>query len=160
MYSGEWLDGKREGHGTYRFANLNEYTGQWAANVKHGQGKCIYTSALDAPSRMVRWAPDGKSYAVGAKTAVLLFEEPEGTMHGLRTDKKYYVYVQQEGEQLKKDQMRAREMFAKKEGDEGDKAREKESCSCLWGNPCVDSSVCEDWHNRFEVAKKNGWKGF
>ena len=37
-------------------------------------GKCIYTSALDAPSRMVRWAPDGKSYAVGAKTAVLLFE--------------------------------------------------------------------------------------
>mmetsp|Transcript_25620 Transcript_25620/g.78816 ORF Transcript_25620/g.78816 Transcript_25620/m.78816 type:complete len:90 (+) Transcript_25620:268-537(+) len=39
-------------------------------------------------------------------------------------------------------------------------APRKEGCSCLFGNPCMDSEVCEDWHNRFEVAKRNGWKGF
>ena len=36
----------------------------------------------------------------------------------------------------------------------------KEGCSCLYGNPCQDQYVCQNWANRFEVAKKNGWKGF
>ena len=35
----------------------------------------------------------------------------------------------------------------------------KEGCSCIHGNPCVDKHVCDDWNNRFEVAKKNGWTG-
>ena len=35
-----------------------------------------------------------------------------------------------------------------------------EGCSCIWGNPCAIPDPCKDWHNRFEVAKKNGWKGF
>ena len=55
------------------------------------------------------------------------------------------------------------------------------TCSCLYGNPCSSSCVqhrltifwrtsmlsyiphadnCKDWKNRFEVAKKHGWKGF
>ena len=34
------------------------------------------------------------------------------------------------------------------------------TCSCLYGNPCVSAYNCKDWHNRFEVAKRNGWKGF
>ena len=33
-------------------------------------------------------------------------------------------------------------------------------CSCVWGNPCAAPHCCKDWKNRFEVAKKNGWKGF
>ena len=33
------------------------------------------------------------------------------------------------------------------------------SCSCLFGNPCVSPYCCKDWRNRFEVAKRNGWKG-
>jgi hypothetical protein len=33
-----------------------------------------------------------------------------------------------------------------------------ETCSCLYGNPCVDQYICLDWGNRFEVATKNGWK--
>lgn len=35
-----------------------------------------------------------------------------------------------------------------------------ESCSCIYGAPCVDEYGCRDWTNRFAVAKKNGWKGF
>ena len=33
-------------------------------------------------------------------------------------------------------------------------------CSCVWGNPCAAPHCCKDWKNRFEIAKKNGWKGF
>ena len=35
-----------------------------------------------------------------------------------------------------------------------------ETCSCLYGNPCVDEYGCKDWANRFAIATKNGWKGF
>ena len=28
------------------------------------------------------------------------------------------------------------------------------------GNPCMDADACQDWNNRYDVAKKNGWKGF
>ena len=34
-----------------------------------------------------------------------------------------------------------------------------EGCSCIWGNPCEDQYICQDWANRFDVAKKNGWPG-
>jgi len=40
------------------------------------------------------------------------------------------------------------------------KGPKMESCSCIEGNPCVDAYCCKDWKNRFEVAKKHGWKGF
>ena len=36
----------------------------------------------------------------------------------------------------------------------------KEGCSCLFGNPCQDRYVCENWNARFEVAKANGWNGY
>jgi hypothetical protein len=38
--------------------------------------------------------------------------------------------------------------------------QKQESCSCIEGNPCADAYCCKDWKNRFEVAKKHGWKGF
>ena len=38
------------------------------------------------------------------------------------------------------------------------KGPKMESCSCIEGNPCADAYCCKDWKNRFEVAKKNGWK--
>jgi hypothetical protein len=44
-------------------------------------------------------------------------------------------------------------------GGSGGGGRAKEGCSCLYGNPCMDQYVCSDWAHRFEVAKKNGWKG-
>jgi hypothetical protein len=39
-------------------------------------------------------------------------------------------------------------------------SKRKEGCSCLYGNPCMDPDACEDWNNRKEIAKKNGWKGY
>lgn len=95
---------------------------------------------------------------------ILLNEEPKGTFHGLRADGSYYVYAEQAAEQLALDQARAREIFAQQASIEQvqrkDDGRVLESCSCLYGNPCVDEYGCRDWGNRYAVAKQNGWKGF
>jgi len=39
--------------------------------------------------------------------------------------------------------------------DDDSAQEDKASCSCLWGNPCVNEYGCKDWANRFEVAKRN-----
>lgn len=31
---------------------------------------------------------------------------------------------------------------------------DRSSCSCIEGNPCVDSANCLDWKNRYTVAMK------
>jgi hypothetical protein len=92
-------------------------------------------------------------------------EDPRGTYQGLEADKTYYVYVEQEKDQLARDQemMRLRAK-ASKESEamkpNRDDGRILESCSCIYGNPCVDEYGCRDWDNRFAIATKNGWKGF
>ena len=45
-------------------------------------------------------------------------------------------------------------------GEDEAMGEDSSSCSCLFGNPCASSYNCKDWHNRFDVAKRNGWKGF
>ena len=52
-----------------------------------------------------------------------------------------------------------KEKMATLEGDQNIE-RTEEGCSCLEGNPCADKYICENWDNRFDVAKRNGWKGF
>jgi hypothetical protein len=99
---------------------------------------------------------------------LFLEENPRGTYHGLEVDKTYYVYVEQEAEQLARDQAKMKQIAdsmegAKKRGDAAltkDDGRVLESCSCIYGNPCVDEYGCKDWANRCAVATKNGWKGF
>jgi len=36
---------------------------------------------------------------------------------------------------------------------------DRASCSCIEGNPCAMAYNCRDWANRFEVARRNGWRG-
>jgi hypothetical protein len=113
--------------------------------------------------------PQEKRQAVIDGNLDLFIEEiPRGTYHGLEVDKTYYVYVEQEAEQLARDQARMKQIAnsmegAKKTGDSvltKDDGRVLESCSCIYGNPCVDEYGCKDWANRCAVATKNGWKGF
>lgn len=90
-------------------------------------------------------------------------EDPRGTFHDLEKDRTYYVYVEQEADQLARDQERQRRIATSMEGinEKGVKHnREQEGCSCLYGNPCMDEYICKDWHNRFSVARANGWKAF
>jgi hypothetical protein len=96
-------------------------------------------------------------------------EEPRGTYHGLTTGSVYYCYVEQEAEQLRRDQEEMKLRAASMEGAVSNNVADKlikddgrvlESCSCLYGNPCVDEYGCRDWGNRAAIAKQNGWKGF
>jgi hypothetical protein len=85
-------------------------------------------------------------------------EEPAGMFQELEKEHEYFVIVVEDNEQAMKDQERMRMVWAAMDSgaeSSGSKGREKEGCSCLWGNPCVDAYVCEDWDNRFAVAKKN-----
>jgi hypothetical protein len=99
---------------------------------------------------------------------IFIKEEPRGTYHGLKAGEKYYVHIEQEAEQLKRDQERMKQVAARMDGaaqPKGDvlvkdDGRGMESCSCIYGNPCVDEYGCKDWSNRFAIATKNGWKGF
>lgn len=38
FYRGSFKDGKRNGNGTFFYANGSQYTGEWRDNTKHGQG--------------------------------------------------------------------------------------------------------------------------
>ena len=93
--------------------------------------------------------------------------------HGLEKDKTYYVSIEQEAAaQLALDQAKMREIAKRMDGykknaggDPGstltiDDGRAMESCSCIYGNPCVDEYGCKEWENRFVIATKNGLKGF
>ncbi|KAG4048954.1 hypothetical protein PC123_g15746 [Phytophthora cactorum] len=94
----------------------------------------------------------------------LVREGPRGTYHELEKDHTYYVVVEQEADQLRRDQEATKvlwdgELQKQKKADKDD-GRGFETCSCIYGNPCVDEYGCRDWHSRFAVATKNGWKGF
>jgi hypothetical protein len=100
---------------------------------------------------------------------IFLREDPRGTYHGLEDDQVLYVYVEEEAAQRARDQARMRAVAQAMDGapvrdSKGnivrDDGRSMESCSCIYGNPCVDEYGCKDWDNRYAVAKKNGWKGF
>ncbi|ETI56403.1 hypothetical protein L917_00937 [Phytophthora nicotianae] len=94
----------------------------------------------------------------------LVREDPRGTYHDLEKDQTYYVVIEQEADQLRRDQEATKalwdgELQKQKKADKDD-GRGFESCSCIYGNPCVDEYGCRDWHSRFAIATKNGWKGF
>ncbi|KAG7393345.1 hypothetical protein PHYPSEUDO_009549 [Phytophthora pseudosyringae] len=94
----------------------------------------------------------------------LVREDPRGTYHDLEQDQTYYVVVEQETDQLRRDQEATKTLWnkelQKQKKEDKDDGRAFESCSCIYGNPCVDEYGCRDWHSRFAVATKNGWKGF
>ena len=107
---------------------------------------------------------------VNGDVEVFLPESPSGTYQTLEADCTYYVYVEQEADQLLRDQLKMKKVAAQMVGAriqvnpedriERDDGRVIESCSCIYGNPCVDEYGCKDWDNRAKVALANGWKGF
>lgn len=115
---------------------------------------CVIKLSIHPPAEKRRLEAEGSSL-----TNFFVFEEPRGTYQGLIADTSYYVYVEQEADQLKRDQERMKEIASKMEGG-GKEAARAEGCSCIYGNPCIDQYICKDWGNRFAVATKNGWKGF
>ena len=128
--------------------------------------KCKIHLTLYGPS-------DFSFEAQGLVTRPLVREQPEGTYRGLDPTREYWVDIEEDASERKAYEERqdalAKESAAKRKeqelrgGDDDTNAIVKsktESCSCIEGNPCLDRYACKDWANRYEVAKKNGWKGF
>ncbi|CAN0006406.1 unnamed protein product, partial [Pylaiella littoralis] len=100
----------------------------------------------------------------------LFKENPPGTFHEQVDGGVYWVYVSRDDEEEKRDRDRMKQVVegmkddlpqGGAEGERMDGGRNGlESCSCVYGNPCVDEYGCKDWHSRYAVAKANGWKGF
>jgi hypothetical protein len=134
----------------------------------------VYCLSFVMPNCLIHLSvhPPDKKRTLEAEGSILddLFvrEDPRGTYHTLEADCTYYVYVEQEADQLMRDQERMRLVVSsmdggtkiKGDGIVRDDGRVIESCSCIYGNPCVDEYGCKDWSNRAAVALKNGWKGF
>ena len=41
-YTGEYVQGKKQGQGVYEWSNGTRYEGGWLNNKQHGEGKLIY----------------------------------------------------------------------------------------------------------------------
>ena len=101
---------------------------------------------------------------------LFLPETLDGTYQTMEADLTYYVYVEQKADQLLRDQEKMKRVAAGMVGAKfqsnpedrlsKDDGRVIESCSCIYGNPCVDEYGCKDWGSRAKVAMANGWKGF
>jgi hypothetical protein len=114
---------------------------------------CAIALSVHSPSEMRTLEIDGES-----NFHLFIPENPLGVYQTLEADKTYYIYVRQKAEQLKMDQERMKVIAAgmngatPKEDPENrisrDDGRVIESCSCVYGNPCVDEYGCKDWDNR------------
>lgn len=77
----------------------------------------------------------------------------------------YELLVEEDPElaQAEEDMLAEKAANAPEEGDEEaistSMGEDSSTCSCLFGNPCQSAYSCNNWPNRFEIAKQNGWKG-
>ena len=132
----------------------------------------VYCLSFVMPNCLIhlsRLSPQEKRAQEEADSRVEIFvaEEPRGTFLNLEKDTVYYVYVEQEADQLKRDQEKMRQIAAEMEGAKKSglepigmdilSAGHWESCSCIYGVPCLDEYGCKDWKNRNAVSAANGW---
>lgn len=54
---GDWVSDKKDGRGTYKFANGSEYEGEWVENTQEGKGRmrfpngCVYEGEFTGGTR-------------------------------------------------------------------------------------------------------------
>lgn len=126
----------------------------------------------NAKLHLSTYSPSDFSYEEkGLTSCPLVSENSEGIFQKLQQGCTYWVHIEEDSvanlEYIARQEAYAAEQAAKrKEAEEeseqiGNIRVEKgESCSCIEGNPCLDRYGCKNWEKRFEIATKNGWKGF
>lgn len=167
------------GHVTLLYELYNESFPIKDGRLTHEEIDDVYNLTFVMPNCLIHLSsfnPQQRKEMIEINDGTLCFEsfymkeDPLGHYHGLLSNCSYYVYVEQEEEQLLRDQenmksrlndMRQQQVIlAPGGGIMRNDGRGFESCSCIYGNPCVDEYGCRNWSNRFAIALKNGWKGF
>lgn len=134
---------------------------------------CLTFAFPNCKLHLSTYSPSDFSYEdIGLTERPMVHEEPPGTYHGLTADSTYWVHIEEDATEREAYEKR-QDAFATEQAKRRTEAEENEakgiaavsqekaeSCSCIEGNPCMDSYGCKDWNNRYAVAKKHGWKGF
>lgn len=63
MYEGMFMNGKKEGQGTYKYSNGNIFKGNWANGNRHGKGTFKY---FDGTSRIINYV-NGEEIGMSVK---------------------------------------------------------------------------------------------
>jgi hypothetical protein len=164
---------KGDGNVTFVYENYHESFPIVNGSTTHANIDDVYCLSFAMPDCLIHVSihdPNQKrELEANGSIDVFCPEKPLGTYQHLEANCTYYVYVEQQREQLARDQERmkrvalgmigalTRDVIENKMGRDDDCA---ESCSCFFGNPCVNEYNCADWGNRAAVATANGWKGF
>ncbi|MCD8214798.1 MAG: hypothetical protein LUC97_04020 [Clostridiales bacterium] len=91
-YEGDWVDGKREGKGTYTFANGSVYDGYWANDKRNTQGDeqgtmTWYTEAEGIKVKDYEYRGEWKDDAINGKGTLTYYESdgvtPKDTKKGI-----------------------------------------------------------------------------
>lgn len=129
--------------------------GEWSCSLRHAE---LGEISLDG-GRLRHGDTDeyGDPIAHGTFSGLRTHDDDGGGSAKEAKEAQYVLQVQQDPSQAKA----PREAYRGSGGASASLFREgsrKEGCSCIWGNPCVSPEFCVDWHNRFEVAKRNAGK--
>jgi len=63
---GEWVFGKRHGHGTYHYLDGGKYDGEWVDDKIHGKGTSTYPNGNEYDGEVSGWRGCGRCWWVGA----------------------------------------------------------------------------------------------
>lgn len=140
-------------HGDVLRVHADVLKGNWSCHLTHAELGEIF---LDGGRLRMGTDEHGDAIAHGTFSG-LRVHDPDGK--GGQTEARYVLQVQQDAALAKA----PRQTYKGSGTSSSTMWREgsrKEGCSCLYGNPCATADACQDWHNRFEVAKKNAGKGF
>eukprot|EP01041_Mallomonas_annulata_P016442 gene16442-34310_t len=159
----------RYNHYKNKFQITNGKTTSEAIDAEY----CISFAFPNSKIHLSEYGPSDFSFEDNGLTErPLVAEDPVGCYNGLIPEGVYWVHVEEDQKEkdayIKRQEVFAQEQAIKRAERETKETslagqiivEKRESCSCIEGNPCLDRYCCKDWNNRFEVAKKNGWKGF
>ncbi|XP_046858472.1 uncharacterized protein LOC124451915 isoform X3 [Xenia sp. Carnegie-2017] len=82
VYCGEYMNGKRHGHGVMVWPNRTRYIGAWEDDERHGQGELIYYTGEKYVGNWVADKKEGKGRQVYVNNDVYEGEWKDGKMHG------------------------------------------------------------------------------
>ena len=131
--------------------------GEWTCRLKHAVDGEI---SLDGGRLRMGTDEEGDPIAYGTFSGLRLHDEDGGSSSGSDSKEAQYMLEVVHDPSLANVPREAYKGSGSSSSTMWREGSRSEGCSCLYGNPCTVADFCKDWRHRFEVAKRNGKKGF